>query len=162
MYCNLNSFFIALQWRHNEHDGVSNRQPHHCLLKRLFRRGSKKASKLRVTGLCEGNSPVTGEFPTQMASYAENVSIWWRHHSLPTLLHLDPGTYHVTVLQFLSLITPWLLRQWSKSQSCRKFYECVKKWQYKLVKNRNKITSFLYGLVSMHVACHHSARHKSW
>ena len=23
---------------------------------------------------------VTGEFPAQMASYAENVSIWWRHH----------------------------------------------------------------------------------
>ena len=22
----------------------------------------------------------TGEFPTQMASNAENVSIWWRHH----------------------------------------------------------------------------------
>ena len=22
----------------------------------------------------------TGEFPAQMASYAENVSIWWRHH----------------------------------------------------------------------------------
>ena len=29
--------------------------------------------------LC-GNSPVTGEFPAQMTSYAENVSIWWRHH----------------------------------------------------------------------------------
>ena len=29
---------------------------------------------------CEGNSPVTGEFPSQMASYAEDVSIWWRHH----------------------------------------------------------------------------------
>ena len=27
-----------------------------------------------------GNSPVTGEFPAQMASNAENVSIWWRHH----------------------------------------------------------------------------------
>ena len=27
-----------------------------------------------------GNSPVTGEFPSQMASNAENVSIWWRHH----------------------------------------------------------------------------------
>ena len=38
------------------------------------------ASKLRVTGLCVGNSPGTGEFPAQMASYAENVSIWWRHH----------------------------------------------------------------------------------
>ena len=31
-------------------------------------------------GLCVVNSPVTGEFPTHKASYAENVSIWWRHH----------------------------------------------------------------------------------
>ena len=46
----------ALQWRHNDHDGVSNHQPHGCLLNRLFRRRSKKISKLRVTGLCEGNS----------------------------------------------------------------------------------------------------------
>ena len=44
------------------------------------RHRSKKTSKLRVTGLCAGNSPVTGEFPAQMASYAENLSIWWRHH----------------------------------------------------------------------------------
>ena len=41
-----------------------------------------QTSKLRVTGLCVGNSPVTGEFPAQMASNAENVSIWWRHHAL--------------------------------------------------------------------------------
>ena len=41
---------------------------------------SKKTSKLRVAGLCVGNSPGTGEFPAQMASNAENVSIWWRHH----------------------------------------------------------------------------------
>ena len=61
-------------------DSVSNHQPHNCLLNRLFRRRSKKTSKLRVTGLCVGNSPVTGEFPAQMASNAENVSIWWRHH----------------------------------------------------------------------------------
>ena len=71
----------ALQWRHNEHDCVSNHQPHDCLLKRLIRRRSKKTSKLRVTGLCEGNSPgSTGEFPAQRASNVENVSIWWRHH----------------------------------------------------------------------------------
>ena len=70
----------ALRWRHNDHAGVSNHQPHGCLLNRLFRRNSKKTSKLRVTGLCAGNSPGTGEFPAQMASYAENVSIWWRHH----------------------------------------------------------------------------------
>ena len=43
------------------------------------RRGSKKTSKLRFTGLCAGNSPVNGEFPTQKAGVAENVSIWWRH-----------------------------------------------------------------------------------
>ena len=53
----------------------------HCLLNRWFRRRSKKTSKLRVTGLCAGNSPVTGEFPAQMTSNAEKVSIWWRHHS---------------------------------------------------------------------------------
>ena len=39
-----------------------------------------QTSKLRVTGLCAGNSPGTGEFPTQRASDAENISIWWRHH----------------------------------------------------------------------------------
>ena len=71
---------ISLQWRHNGRDGVSNHQPHHCLLNRLFRRRSKKISKLRVTGLCAGNSPVTGEFSAQRVRNAENVSIWWRHH----------------------------------------------------------------------------------
>ena len=70
----------SLQWRHNERYGISTYQPRHCLLNRLFMRRSKKTSKLRVTGLWTGNSPVTGEFPTQMASNAENVSIWWRHH----------------------------------------------------------------------------------
>ena len=44
------------------------------------RRRSKKTSKPRITGLGEGNSPVTGEFPAQRASKAENVSIWSCHH----------------------------------------------------------------------------------
>ena len=74
--------YYTLRWRHNDHTGVSNHQPHGCFLNRLFRRKSKKTSKLRVTGLCAGNSPGTGEFPAQMASYAENVSIWWRHHDI--------------------------------------------------------------------------------
>ena len=47
----------SLYWRHNDHDGVSNHQSHGCLLNRLFRRRSKKTSKLRVTGLWVGNSP---------------------------------------------------------------------------------------------------------
>ena len=63
----------SLQWRHNKHDGVSNRQPHDSLLNHLFRPRSKKTSKLRVTGLCAGNSPVTVKFPTQRANNAENV-----------------------------------------------------------------------------------------
>ena len=63
------------RWRQNH-------QPRHCLLNRLSKRRSKKTSKLRVIGLCVGNSPVTGEFPAQMASNAENDSIWWRHHVL--------------------------------------------------------------------------------
>ena len=74
---------FPLQWRHNGRDNVSNHQPHDCVLTRLFRSRSKKTSKLRVTGLCAGNSPGTGEFPAQMASNAENVSIWWRHHGRP-------------------------------------------------------------------------------
>ena len=46
------------------------------------RHRSKKTSKLRVTGLCEGNSLVTGEFPVQRTNNVENASIWWRHHVL--------------------------------------------------------------------------------
>ena len=41
---------------------------------------SKKTSKLRVTGLYVGNSPVTHEFPAQRASNAENASIWGGDH----------------------------------------------------------------------------------
>ena len=94
---------VSLRWRHNDHAGVSNHQPHGCLLNRLFRRKSKKTSKLRITGLCVGNSPGTGEFPAQMASYAENVSIWWRHHvavsfSSPDVLH--PGSLLLTWFNF--------------------------------------------------------------
>ena len=90
----------SLRWRHNERDSVSNHQPHDCLLNRLFRRKSKKTSKLRVTGLCVGNSPGTGEFPAQMASYAVNVSIWWRHH-VPWQLIM--ATVFITVMSLATL-----------------------------------------------------------
>ena len=55
-----------LQWRHDEHD---------CLLNRLFKPSSKIKSKLRVSGLCERNLPVSGGFRSQRASNAGNVSI---------------------------------------------------------------------------------------
>ena len=71
---------ISIRWRRNGPDSVPSHQPRDCLLNRLFRRRSKKTSTHRATGLCAGNSPGTSEFPAQMASNAENVSIWWRHH----------------------------------------------------------------------------------
>ena len=91
--CHEDIMLSTLRWRHNDHAGVSNHQPHGCLLNRLFRRKSKKTSKLRVTGLCAGNSPGTGEFPAQMASYAENVSIWWRHHECSQIVGVRVSKY---------------------------------------------------------------------
>ena len=80
-----------LQWGHNGRDGFSNLQPHDCLLNRLFRRRSNKTSKLRVTGLCAGNSPgpvnsphkwpVTRKmFPFDDVIMAESVPMPWPHH----------------------------------------------------------------------------------
>ena len=48
----------------------------------IHRHRSKKTSKLCVTGLCAGNSLVTGESPAQMSSTVANVPIWWRHHGV--------------------------------------------------------------------------------
>ena len=83
------SYIKPLDWRHNGRDSVSNHQPHDCLLNRLIRRRSKKTSKLRVTGLCAGNSLVTGEFPHKWPVTQETLpfndvimhlvvfSVWW-------------------------------------------------------------------------------------
>ena len=96
----LYSLISSIITRHNEHDGVSNHQPNDCLLNPLFRRISKKASNLRVTGLCAGNSPVTGEFPAQRASNAEKASIWWRHYNTPQ--------YNMIFLHDRPWISPWI------------------------------------------------------
>ena len=104
---------LTLRWRHNERDSISNHQPHDCLLNGLFRRRSKKTWKLRVTGLCAGNSPGTGEFPAQMASNAENVSIWWRHHD-------RVGRYYELRVMFLSRKKYWTkLRARNTLASCQ-------------------------------------------
>ena len=98
----------SLPWRHNGRDSVSNHQCHHCLLNRLFRHRSKKTSKLCVTGLCVGNSPGTGEFPAQMTSNAENVSIWWRHHAylpIPQNNHILYRFSPIPSMRLFSVIT---------------------------------------------------------
>ena len=105
----------TFQWRHNGCDGVSNHQPHHCLLNRLFRRRSKKTSKLHVTGLCAGNSPETGEFPAQMASKVENVFIWWCHHGNIVITVSADGLMSLTLKvrgPSLTRSISWLLMPW--------------------------------------------------
>ena len=87
----------------------------------------KKTPKPRVTGLCEGNSPVTGEFPAQRASNAENVSIWWRHrgiisrHSCHVLTRWGRVTHicvgHLTIINSNNGLFSWsapnqYLNQW--------------------------------------------------
>ena len=102
-------FFVnLLQRRHDKRERVSNHRRLNCSLNRLFRRRSNEASKLRVTGLCEGNSPVTGEFPAQKVSNAETVSIWLHHV-------LDLTTYFSTTVRNLGmesqervLISAWI------------------------------------------------------
>ena len=97
----------TLLWRHNGHEGVSNHQPHECLFNRPSRRRSKKTSKLRVTGLCAGNSAETGEFPAQMVSNAEMFpfdDVIMRYENVhvkarPSYLqHGDPYTGNMTSL----------------------------------------------------------------
>ena len=84
----------------------------------------KKKSKLCVTGLCEGNSLVTGEFPTQRAYNAENVSIWWRHYdrssdapisTLQRLNHFRNSHVNISTLDNNSLQT-WIPIGWSHSR----------------------------------------------
>ena len=89
--------------------------PRDCLLNRLFRRRSKKTSKPRVTVLHAGNSPVTGEFPTQKACNTENVSIWWHHdceirdHSGCGLSQWETALHCNDVSHWLSPFSEWFL-----------------------------------------------------
>ena len=122
----------TLQWRHNGHNGVSNHRRIDCLLNRLFRRRSKKTSKLRVTGLCEGNSPVIGEFPAQRVSNTENNFIWWRHHENQCSIHtwcIAGKSSHVR-LYLHSFITNSnkAINTNIKSQSCYRFRSQRSHW----------------------------------
>ena len=74
-----------------------------CLLNRLCRRWSKKASKLLVTGLCDDNPPVTGGFPSQRDSNAVKfpfhnvIMVWlfWSNHVIKTfgILHISESDW---------------------------------------------------------------------
>ena len=92
----VNTYSISLQWRHNGCDGVSDHQPHYCLLHHLFGSKSKKTSNLRATGLCTGNSPLPVNSP----------------HKWPVtrkMFHLMTSSYHGVVIVYkyhLLTVTP--------------------------------------------------------
>ena len=65
----------------------------------------RKASKLCVTGLCAGNSPGTGEFPAQMASNAENISIRWRHHDFWCPNAFAQAVHQIYAIQMYELLS---------------------------------------------------------
>ena len=109
----------SLQWRHNGHDSVSNHQPHDCLLNRLFRRRSKKISKLRVTGLCEGihrspvNSPHKWPVTRKMFPF-DDVTISYIVHGATqrtNALHMDHSGYGLKQWEALhcNVVSHWLI-----------------------------------------------------
>ena len=71
----------------------------------------KKTSKLRVTGLCVGNSSGTGEFPAQMASNTANFSIWWRHHVDRKLVSIWAYKRHCMTYGQITKRQIWVLQE---------------------------------------------------
>ena len=100
-------YIISLQWCHNERSGISNHRRPDCLLNHLLRHRSKKTSKLRVTGLHEGNPPVTGGFPSQRASNKENVFVWWCHRVYIYVYYNVYIYYKYYVLSCFQLVGLW-------------------------------------------------------
>ena len=92
---------MTLKWRHNERDCFPNLGHLDCLFNHLFLRRSKKTSKLRLTGFCDGNSPVTGEFSVRRASNAEKVSIWWRFFIMKSTKLVRVNTLYIQVMALL-------------------------------------------------------------
>ena len=102
-------FRITLHWRHNERDDVSNHHPRDCLLNCSFRRISKKTSKLCVTGFCEGNSPMAGEFPAHKAMFPfTDVIMKFSNHQKKTLsISVLLSVLHKLLAKLLWLVARW-------------------------------------------------------
>ena len=117
--CYVCMVFVSLQWRHNDHDNVANHQPHGCLLNHLFRRRSKKTSKLRVTGLCVGKSPgpvnsphkgpVTRKmFPFDYVIMSTLAACWPLHHSHSPLRYCAGLFFRLWDWLTLRCLRPWI------------------------------------------------------
>ena len=72
--------------------------------------------------LCAGISPVTGDFPAQMASNVEIVSIWWRHHEIEAWTKCQ-------ILQTFSSV-PFKMKCSLFDLTCFEFCSGPPNWQY--------------------------------
>ena len=115
-------FTCTLQCRHNGRDGFSHRQPHDYLLNRLYRRRSKKTSKLRVTGLCVGNpvnSPHKWPVTRKMFPY-EDVIMRWGNLTTEDTTKQQSAT-HAQCLVSLLCITAYTSIHWNENVVLKKF-----------------------------------------
>ena len=115
----------SLQWRYNGRDNDSNHQPHDCLPNRLFRRRSKKTSKLRVTGLCAGNSPGTGESPhkwpvTRKRFPFDDVIRINTHESIMNCKYDQPKQHLMHIPQPCGALMFLLLLAWKICWACHR------------------------------------------
>ena len=99
--------FWSLQWRRNDRDVVSNTSFKIVYSVVYSSADQRKPQSSASLAFCEGKSPATGEFPSQRASNAENVSIWWRNHVGLILVH---GLYVVIVWLYSISCYIWLPR----------------------------------------------------
>ena len=94
----------ALQWRHNECDGVSNHQPYDCILNRLFRYSQRKHQNSAPLAFVKGihwwpvNSPHKGLVTRKMFPFDAVImdSILWRSTFWKCRL---PWVYQLTIRQ---------------------------------------------------------------
>ena len=84
-----------------------------------------------------GNSPVAGEFPSQMANNAQNVSIWWRHHDNPFIYFNPLKHYNVSPI--------WKFREDQTSNKPKNL-----KFEFKMrIRNQTDIAQHMYHFVAI-------------
>ena len=105
------NFDKSLQWRHNEHDSVSNHQPHNCLLNRLFRRRSKSLAFVRGIHWWLVNSPNKWPVMRKMFPFDDVIIFsskfrWltWYMITLWTFKMSDDISQSISVLRVFKLV----------------------------------------------------------
>ena len=100
---------INIKMASGKHHGVSNHRPFHCFFNGLYWSTPKKTSRSTLLVLCERNPPVTGGFPSQGVSNAENTwTMSWRHHGKMNQRGLRQRPWDMTIC--LNLYIIWELK----------------------------------------------------